>query len=83
MGLFTEDLEKSESNVKVQATIVEGPVSPQTPTSPLPTASEQEGAGTGAPSTRDQQTSDSTGARKEPQVALVEDDDDDDLFKEN
>lgn len=80
MGLFTEDLEKTDSNVKVQATIVEGPVSPQTPTSPLP-ATEQSApaakAAAEAPSTERNSNIPSAAA------VTAEEDDDDDLFKEN
>lgn len=85
MGLFTEDLEKADSNAKVPATIVEGPVSPQSPTSPIvdeepPALTEAE-----APSSADQSPEAMQTTEEKPKkkaVALTEEDDDD-LFKEN
>lgn len=72
MGLFTEDLEKTDSNAKVPATIVEGPVSPQTPTTPSPPNDESSGAAPVA-------VSESNNVPKQGE----EEDDDDDLFKGN
>lgn len=74
MGLFTEDLERADADVKVPATIVEGPVSPQTPTSPT----EVETATNNSSMSADEK-------RKNTRVGgeVEEEDDDDDLFKGN
>lgn len=86
MGLFTEDLEKADSNAKVPATIVEGPVSPQSPTSPIvdeepPALTEVESP----PSTDDQSPEGMRATEEKPKkkAVAVTEDDDDDLFKEN
>lgn len=86
MGLFTEDLEKADSDAKVPATIVEGPVSPQSPTSPIvdeepPALTEAEVA----PSSADQSPEAMRATEEEPKktAVAVTEEDDDDLFKEN
>lgn len=81
MGLFTEDLEKNDSNSRGQSTIVEGPVSPQTPTSPVNDTAVVVGetVAPAAAAAENPQGSDQATKR----TVSAADDDDDDLFKEN
>lgn len=75
MGLFTEDLEKTYSDAKVPTTIVEGPVSPQTPT---PSPPNDESSTEAVPV-----ASESNNVLKQEAGQEEEEDDDDDLFKGN